>query len=230
MRSITTFTAIAIMTAASGRVVATQAAQENAPAGPYQQTCSDISVKKGNLYAKCQDEKGKAHSTKLSHYEKCGSEIVNNNGSLGCSHAKGSPTRTGVARDGANGAPAKPSGPFTETCKNIQMKGTTLHAVCKSIDGREMPTSLREANRCSQGIVNMNGILNCAVSDVLPPGSYMATCKDIRLQGTTLHASCNNGKDRWLPAELRDAHKCSGDISNYQGSLRCSPIKHMAKR
>jgi CVNH domain len=188
--------------------------QENLPSGSYQQTCSDISIKNGNLYAKCKDEKGKAHSAKLSHYEKCGSEIVNKNGSLECPQA----------------ASSLPPGSYTETCRNAHMKGTTLHAVCKSNDGREMPVDLKEANRCSQGVVNMNGILSCAVSDVLPPGSYMATCKDIRLQGTTLHASCNNGKDRWVSAELRDAHKCSGDISNHEGALRCSEIRKMERR
>ena len=77
------------------------------------------------------------------------------------------------------------------------MKGSTLYAVCRSFDGREAPTSLRDANHCAQGIVNLNGILNCEVSDVLPPGSYIATCKDVRMQGTTLHATCDNGKDHW---------------------------------
>jgi hypothetical protein len=189
---------------------------QSLPSGSYQQTCNDVAVKKGNLYAKCQDEKGKPHSAKLPHYEKCGSEIVNKNGSLQCS--------------GGNAAPSQPSGSYTETCKNVRMKGTTLQAVCRSIDGREMPTSLRDANRCSQGVVNINGILSCAVNDVLPPGSYMATCKDVHLQGTALLASCNNGKDRWVPAALRDAHKCSGDIANHEGSLRCTEVKHMEKR
>jgi hypothetical protein len=79
-------------------------------------------------------------------------------------------------------------------------------------------------------VVNINGVLNCEVSDVLPPGSYLATCKDVRLTGTTLVASCNNGKDRWLPAELRDAHKCGGDITNHEGKLQCVPIRRMEKR
>ena len=194
--------------------------QANVPVGPYQQTCTGISTKNGNLYAKCRDEKGKAHSARLSHYEKCGSEIMNKNGRLECAQGARS----------ADAVHSLPSGPYTDSCKNIRMKGTTLHAVCKSVDGREMPTSLKDANRCAQGVMNLNGILNCAVSDVLPPGSYMATCKDVRLQGTTLRASCNNGKDRWVPAELRDAHKCPGDISNYQGALRCVEIRKMEKR
>ena len=190
--------------------------QEGAPAGSYQQTCSAVSVKNGNLYAKCQDEKGKAHSAKLARYQKCGAEIVNRNGRLECSHAAGQS--------------ALPPGSYQESCKNAQMKGSTLHAVCRSIDGSERPVSLKDANRCAAGVVNLNGVLSCAVNDVIPPGSYMATCKDIRQQGTSLYASCNDGKDRWMKTQLRDANKCWGDISNYHGELRCSPAKHMEKR
>src|SRR5690349_1632621 len=223
MRSISILTAIAT-TMALMPAAGTYAAQENAPSGSYQQTCSDISVKKGELRANCKDEKGKTHSARLSHYERCSSDITNKNGKLEC--AGGS---SGSASH-EHSAPSQPVGSYTETCKDVRMKGTTLHAVCKSIDGREMPTSLKDANRCSQGVINMDGILNCAVSDVIPPGSYTATCKDIRLRGTTLQASCNNGHDRWNPAELRDAHKCSGDIANHEGTLRCAEIKRMEKR
>lgn len=187
------------------------AAQEANPEGSYKQTCSDISVRKGNLYAKCKDEKGKAHSSKLANYEKC-SEIANKNGHLECAGGEKA------------AAPSQPAGSYTESCRNIQMKGSTLHAVCKSLDGRELPTSLKDANRCSEGVANINGILNCAVSGVLPPGSYIATCKDVRLQGTTLLASCNDGKDHWLNASLRDANKCNGDIANQNGTLRCTAL------
>jgi hypothetical protein len=104
------------------------------------------------------------------------------------------------------------------------MKGTTLHAVCKSLDGREMPTSLKDANRCAEGVANINGILNCEASGVLPPGSYIATCKDVKLQGSVLSATCNDGKDRWRSTSLRDANKCSGDIANQNGTLRCTAL------
>jgi hypothetical protein len=216
----------------TGRSVA---AQDANPPGSYQQTCTDISVKKGGLHARCKDEKGKTHSTKLAHYEKCGSGIANKNGHLECARGEGGDRgdRKGRGDRGERcegAAPSQPSGSYTESCKDIKMKGTTLHAICKSIDGREMPTSLRDANRCSQGVVNINGILNCQVSDVLPPGSYISTCKDVRLHGTTLYASCNNGKDRWLNAELRDANKCNGDIANQNGTLRCAPFIRMEKR
>lgn len=240
---------LALLAALLSQEATPSSPQQDFPAGPYQQTCSDISIKNGNLYAKCQDQKGRPHSARLSQFEKCSSAIVNKNGSLECQHtagnaapSTGSPEpgltdRADVARSGmavragsARSGVELPPGPYTETCKDLRMRGTTLHAVCRSIDGREMPVSLKDANRCGQGVVNMNGILSCAVNDVIPPGSYMATCKDIRLQGTTLYASCNDGKDRWTRTELRDPHKCSGDISNYQGKLQCAPIKHAEKR
>lgn len=210
MRSSSTlslFTIMILLGLACHRIVA----QEANPPGSYQQTCSDISVKKGNLYARCQDENGKAHSSKLSGYEKC-SEIANKNGHLEC------------AGSAEGGAPSQPRGSYTETCRDIHMKGSTLHAVCRSLDGRELPTSLKDPNSCAEGVANVNGILNCEVSGILPPGSYIATCKDVRLQGTTLLASCDDGKDHWLNASLRDAHKCRGDIANQNGTLRCTAL------
>jgi hypothetical protein len=187
------------------------AAQEANPEGSYQQSCGDISIKKGVLYAKCQDTKGKSHSAKLSHYEKC-SDIANKNGKLECAGGEKA------------AAPSQPAGSYADSCKDIQMKGTTLHAVCKSLDGREMATSLKDANRCAEGVANINGILNCEASGVLPPGSYIATCKDVKQQGSTLSATCNDGKDHWRNTFLRDANKCNGDIANQNGTLRCTAL------
>jgi len=217
MRGVSAFGLVVVM-AVLGKTGVPGVAQEANPPGSYQQSCSEISVKKGNLYAKCQNEKGQAHSTKLSHYAKC-SDIANKNGNLLC--------QTGA---GENGKPSLPRGSYTESCRDITMKGSTLHAICKSVDGRESPATLRDANRCAQGVVNVNGILNCEVSEVLPPGSYISSCKDVRMQGTTLMASCNNGKDRFVAAEMRDAHKCTGDIMNENGKLKCTPIKKVERR
>lgn len=210
MRLSSTFNFLAIMILL-GCAAGSSLAQEANPEGSYQQTCSDISVKKGTLHAKCQDTQGKSHSAKLSHYEKC-SDIANKNGHLECAGGEKA------------AAPSQPTGSYTQSCKNIQMKGTTLHAVCKSLDGRELPTSLKGANRCAEGVANINGILNCEVSGVLPPGSYIATCKDVRLQGTSLSATCDDGKDHWLNTTLRDANRCNGDIANQNGTLRCTAI------
>jgi hypothetical protein len=210
MRSSRTFSFLAMMIFL-GYAADPSAAQDANPAGSYQQTCSDISVKKGTLYAKCQDAKSKSHSAKLSRYERC-SDIANKDGKLEC------------AGGAKAAAPGQPGGPYTDSCRNIQMKGATLHAVCKSLDGRELPTSLKDANRCAEGVANINGILNCEVSGVLPPGSYIATCKEVRLQGSMLSATCNDGKDHWRSTSMRDANKCNGDIANQNGTLRCTAL------
>ncbi|HEY2169576.1 MAG TPA: CVNH domain-containing protein [Candidatus Angelobacter sp.] len=210
MRSSRTLNFFAIMLLL-GCTAGLSAAQQANPEGTYQKTCSDISVKKGTLYAKCQDAIGKSHSAKLSQYEKC-SEIANKNGRLEC------------VGESQAAAPSQPAGSYTDSCKNIKMKGTTLHAVCKSLDGRELPTSLKDANRCAEGVANINGILNCESSGVLPPGSYIATCKDVKLQGSTLSATCNDGKDHWRSVSLRDANRCNGDIANQNGTLRCTAL------
>jgi hypothetical protein len=197
-------------------VVQTGSAQEGTPSGSYQQTCSDISAKKGTLSAKCKDDKGKVHSTKLSGYSEC-SDITNKDGELQCT----------VAADKASAS--VPRGSYRDTCRSIQMKGATLHALCRSNDGHEALTTMAHPERCSEGIANLNGILNCQVSDVLPPGSYISSCKDVRMKGTTLYASCNNGKDQWMTAELHEANRCTGDVANENGTLRCVPIKPVEK-
>src|SRR6476620_5373877 len=111
MRSISSlsFFALAVLLGQANTLVS---AQETNPPGSYQQTCSDISVRKGNLYAKCQDANGKAHASKLANYEK-GSEIANKNGHLEC------------AGSAEGGTPSQPRGSYTETCRDIHMKGAT---------------------------------------------------------------------------------------------------------
>lgn len=206
----------AVILLALGLVGALAVAQD-APAGSYQQSCSDVSVKKGELHAKCKDDKGKARSATLSGYEKC-SDIANKNGSLVCAAA--------AAESGS--ASAGPAGSYRQSCKDIQLKGNTLRAVCKDHTGKDTVTVLREVNRCAQGVVNLDGFLNCE-TDVLPPGSYMSNCKDPRIVGGTLYASCDNGKDKWLTSKLPNADLCAGDIENHEGTLRCVESKHSKK-
>lgn len=115
---------------------------------------------------------------------------------------------------------APPPGPYRESCQNIEMKGATLRAQCRTAEGKWEKAELRKADRCSEGVVNINGILSCQAGTI-PPGSYLTSCTDIRLTGTTLHAACANGKGRNVEADLHDANQCRGDIVNKDGDLRC---------
>jgi len=117
-------------------------------------------------------------------------------------------------------AQTAPTGPYTATCQDIRMKGTTLRANCQTAEGRMTPATLQNAAHCSDGVVNLNGILSCQ-SGTIPPGSYLSTCTEPRVQGATLLASCKNDKGKDIPAELHNANQCSGDIANRNGALRC---------
>ncbi len=115
---------------------------------------------------------------------------------------------------------APPPGPYNETCQNIQMKGSTLHAKCQASDGKYVDAKLNDAQKCSDGVINLNGVLSCQTG-LLPPGSYVTSCTDVRLQGTSLKASCKNSKDKSVATELKNANQCTGDIANKDGALKC---------
>ena len=122
-----------------------------------------------------------------------------------------------------------PSGPYTDSCQNIEMKGSTLRAKCQAADGKWNLAELRNAKSCADGVINMNGVLSCQTG-IIPPGSYLSTCTDFNLHGTTLLASCRNEKGSDVTAELRNANQCTGDIANKNGSLKCVALEKSAEQ
>lgn len=126
-------------------------------------------------------------------------------------------------------AQTAPSGPYTESCQNIEMKGNTLRAKCQSADGKWGAAELRNARSCANGVVNLNGVLSCQAG-IIPPGSYLSTCTDFNFRGSTLLASCRNEKGTDVSAELRNANQCTGDIANKDGSLKCVALEKSAEK
>jgi hypothetical protein len=126
-------------------------------------------------------------------------------------------------------AQTAPSGPYTESCQNIEMKGSTLKAKCQAADGKWNAAELRNARNCSYGVINMNGVLSCQTG-VIPPGSYLGTCTDFNQHGTTLSATCRNDKGTDVAAELRNSNQCTGDIANRNGALKCVPLEKSAEK
>jgi hypothetical protein len=60
-----------------------------------------------------------------------------------------------------------------------------------------------------------------------PPGSYLQTCRDVRVRGERLYARCQNTRNRWVDTSLEDVYRCSGDISNIDGRLSCDQSGRM---
>ena len=72
------------------------------------------------------------------------------------------------------------------------------------------------------GAVVLAGVAGSAYAQAPPPGSYQQSCREIRMQGTTLTAVCRRAKGRGeQPTALNVTH-CAGDIGNNNGQLQCS--------
>lgn len=55
-----------------------------------------------------------------------------------------------------------------------------------------------------------------------PSGGYLQSCRDSRVQGSTLVSSCKDRGETFHHTELRDFAQCLGDIFNDNGTLGCS--------
>ena len=61
-------------------------------------------------------------------------------------------------------AQAIPSGSYQQTCRDIGTRGSTLHATCENTSRGWQSTELRDFQRCSGEIQNINGSLQCSAS------------------------------------------------------------------
>jgi len=125
-----------------------------------------------------------------------------------------------------------PQGSYRNSCTNARAMqlpggGRLLTAQCRTSNGSTRNTSLRFEN-CRGDISNNNGNLTCSnlgggVGGARPPsGSYQQTCRDARMQGSTLSASCRDNRNRWQSSSI-NTNNCRGrDIANINGRLTCS--------
>jgi hypothetical protein len=136
-----------------------------------------------------------------------------------------------------------PSGSYQQTCRDIGVRGSTLYATCQDTGGGWQSSELRDFQRCSAEIQNINGSLQCNTggyrgggygqggdrgrdgdrgNDRVPRGSYTQTCQNISTSGNTLQASCQKRNGQWRQTSLRNYNRCNGDIANNNGRLQCA--------
>lgn len=84
-------------------------------------------------------------------------------------------------------------GSYTQTCTNISLMGETLSATCKSFSGSSKKTELPFATSCVGIVSNVDGNLECSA----PTGSFARTCRNIRVEGHMLFASCQRIDGSW---------------------------------
>jgi hypothetical protein len=125
-----------------------------------------------------------------------------------------------------------PSGSYRQTCRDIGMNGSTLHASCQNSNGNWQSAQLPDFQRCAGEIVNDNGGLRCNMGedngqsgygrDRAPDGGYTQTCQEVRTSGNTLEANCQTRSGQWNRTSLQNFNQCTGEIENDDGRLVCS--------
>jgi hypothetical protein len=121
----------------------TAASAQAIPPGSYQKTCTGISVSGTTLKATCKTFSGQSMQTDLPYYASCVGDLGNINGTLAC---------------------AGPNGSYALTCRDAVVKGDTLSASCKKINGSYNNTSLKGFQGFQGNISNCDGNLrngNC---------------------------------------------------------------------
>lgn len=141
-----------------------------------------------------------------------------------------------------------PPGSYLETCREVRVVAGWLRASCQDRSGRWVEATTAPG-WCSPGndIANEDGRLVCKSSgwggapsgwggaparpappppsygsDRPPPGSYMATCRDVRVSAGWLKATCQDSKGRWVDATTAVSWCSPGrDIANMDGRLTC---------
>lgn len=136
-----------------------------------------------------------------------------------------------------------PNGSYLQTCRDIRAVGNTLEAVCAVGNGDWISSSLRNIDQCISGIENLYGHLGCTkekyvgeitttyyypaghkrgyVQSGLPAGSYLDTCSDAHISGSTLVATCQKGDGSWRRSSLHYFSECSSSVENINGRLAC---------
>lgn len=208
-------------------LVGTACLAQGIPQGSYQQTCNNVSVNGDTLTANCQDTSGNWKSVELPGFQRCGGEIVNDNGVLRC--AMNGPVNS---LQGNNG----PSGSYLRSCQNVHVSGDDLKASCQGRDGAWHDAKLDDYRKCNGDIINDDSKLRCVAGAPVggvyggtpsyagvngPPGDYVQTCQDIHVGGDDLHARCQTRAGEWHDTKLDDYNKCRGNIVNDDGKLRC---------
>jgi len=122
-----------------------------------------------------------------------------------------------------------PRGDYQLTCRDITSNGNTVQARCQKRNGDWHTTSLNYRN-CHGGIINNDGHLQCGAGGGyggggwqggLPPGDYKETCRNMRVNGSRLDATCQKRDGNWRDTSLSNYNQCRSRIVNDDGHLRC---------
>ncbi len=128
------------------------------PRGSWERTCNNARMDGPILRARCDDGHGRWTYTSIDVRGCPGERLRNTWGRLTCA-AFGGYGGGGRYGDGWSGGMAR--GSWARTCRDADMRGSVLTAVCEDSNGRWRPTSI-DVRQCYDGRVrNSYGRLTC---------------------------------------------------------------------
>lgn len=179
------------------------------PQGSWRGTCRDAYMEGSILYAQCSQRDGDWKRASLDLRRCYGAPVVNANGRLECS------------QQAASGA--LPPGPWRQSCRDGQVRGDVLYAVCRQDHGDWKRAKVYLPECVGRPISNDNGRLVCQLraEGNLPAGSWRQSCRDGYLRGRVLYAVCRQRDGDWKNASL-DMRSCRlWAAVNANGRLLC---------
>ncbi|HEY6971667.1 MAG TPA: CVNH domain-containing protein [Candidatus Angelobacter sp.] len=114
-----------------------------------------------------------------------------------------------------------PPGSYQQTCRDIKMHGSSLRAKCETSSRQWIKTRLDNSDRCVGDITNVEGQLTCNQNATTPQGTYLQSCKNVKVRWNTLYARCKDINGQWVDTQLTDFNRCAGGIGNINGQLQC---------
>jgi hypothetical protein len=149
------------------------AGAQTIPSGSYQQSCTNIHVRDGELIARCTNPQGARIRSSIDLQSCRRGDIVNANGQLACNrnarrnggynnggYNNGGYNNGGYNNGGYNNGGLAP-GSYQSSCTNVRMNGPNLTASCTAPNGQYITSTINAAQCRGGDIANVNGRLAC---------------------------------------------------------------------
>ncbi|MFN6953244.1 MAG: CVNH domain-containing protein [Acetobacteraceae bacterium] len=186
--------------------------------GDWDESCRNAEVRGNVLSAQCRERDGGWNRSSIRFTDCPRNMVANNNGRLVCS----------IGGGGGGGGAQRVPGDWDQSCRDADVRGSVLSAVCRTTDGNWRRTSIRYTDCPGNRVRNENGWLVCGQWSGWRdddwrrvPGSWDDSCRDASIRGGILTATCRTSGGRWERSSIA-YRECPGDrVRNADGRLVC---------
>lgn len=138
------------------------------PGGSWAETCRDAQLRGNTLIARCRERDGDWRTTSIRYTDCPGGRVRNDNGRLECEGGFGGGWAGGGGWGGGGWRPdddgwggGGPRGSWAQSCRQAQVSGNRLTALCRERDGGWNRTSIIYTQCRGNRVANRDGWLRC---------------------------------------------------------------------